>query len=71
MQCPNCGTTTRFDFSRCPYCGYLLTIEHEQPIPNWRLLPGFRTKTPWKMIVAGIVYFIILIAIIAPLFLGY
>jgi predicted amidophosphoribosyltransferase len=71
MKCPNCSTITRFDFSRCPRCGYQLSLEHEQPLPNWRLLPGFRTRTPWKMVFASIIYFVILVTIIVPLFFSF
>jgi predicted amidophosphoribosyltransferase len=71
MECPNCGLTTRFDFTYCPRCGYPLLLEQEQPLPNWRRLPGFRTRTPWKMAIAGIIYVAILIAIIVPLFLSF
>nr|WP_094603687.1 zinc ribbon domain-containing protein [Sporomusa silvacetica] len=70
MECPNCGTVTRFDFTHCPRCGHQLLIEQEQPFPNWRRLPGFRTKTLWKMVIAGIIYIVLLIAIIVPLFLS-
>lgn len=70
MECPNCGVNLCFDFSYCPRCGHPLLLEHEQPLPNWRKLPGFRTKTPWKMIVAGLIYLALLISIIVPLFLG-
>lgn len=45
-----------------------MALEAEQPLPNWRQLPGFRSKTPWKMIVALIVYALILLAIVASSF---
>lgn len=65
MKCPHCDTSTKFDFSYCPICGYAITLEPEQPLPNWRQLPGFRSKTPWKMILASIIYLIFLLAIIS------
>lgn len=68
MKCPMCGAETYFDFSRCPRCGYQLTLEAEQPLPNWRRLPGFRSRTPWKMILAAIAYILILFTIVAASF---
>jgi uncharacterized membrane protein YvbJ len=68
VKCPMCGTSTQFDFLNCPYCGYKMPLAAEQPLPNWRQLPGFRSKTPWKMIVSGIIYIWILLAIVASLF---
>lgn len=68
MKCPMCGTNTQADFSHCPHCGYKMALGDEQPFPNWRRLPGFRSKTPWKMIVAVIIYIWILLAIIASCF---
>ncbi|SFL78791.1 hypothetical protein [Pelosinus propionicus] len=70
MKCPNCGTSTRFNFSHCPHCGYKMDLEVEGPIPNWRYLPGFRSKTPWKMILATVIYIWILLAIIVSFFGG-
>lgn len=70
MKCPMCGTSCQFDFSICPHCRYKMALEAEQPLPNWRQLPGFRSKTPWKMTVAVIFYILILLAIIASLFSG-
>lgn len=68
MICPMCGTGAQFDFLYCPHCGYKMALEAEQPFPNWRQLPGFRTKTTWKMIVAMIIYIWIFLAIVASLF---
>ncbi len=68
MKCPMCGTNTQFDFLHCPHCGFEMPLAAEQPLQNWRQLPGFRSKTPWKMIVSGIIYIWILLAIVASLF---
>ncbi|AJQ28216.1 hypothetical protein [Pelosinus fermentans] len=70
MKCPMCGTNTQFNFLYCPNCGYKIALEVEQPIPNWRQLPGFRSKTPWKMILAVMIYVWILLAIVASFFGG-
>ena len=70
MKCPMCGIDTTFDFSHCPHCGYNMPLAAEQPLPNWRRLPGFRSKTPWKMLVAIVIYIWILLAMIASLFSG-
>jgi predicted amidophosphoribosyltransferase len=68
MKCPMCGTIAQFNFSHCPHCGYKMNLDAEQPLPNWRQLPGFRSKTPWKMILSTIFYLWILLAILASLF---
>ena len=68
MKCPMCGTNTQIDFSHCPCCGFKMAVETEQPLPNWRQLPGFRSKTRWKVTVAAIIYIWILLAIIVSLF---
>lgn len=68
MKCPLCGTVTHFDFSHCPHCGFKIALESEQPLPNWRHLPGFRSQTPWKMMIAVIIYLSIVLAIVASLF---
>ena len=70
MICPMCGTSNESNFLYCPHCGYKMVLEAEQPFPNWRQLPGFRSKTPWKIIVAAIIYIWILLAIVASLFSG-
>lgn len=70
MKCPMCGISTQFDFSYCPHCGYKVALEIERPLPNWRKLPGFRSKIPWKMMVSGLIYIWILLAIVASLFSG-
>ncbi len=68
MQCPNCSIITHFSLSHCHDVGTNFSMEHEQPLPNWRKLPGFRTRTQWKMVIAGIST-LVLIVIIIPLFL--
>jgi len=65
-----CGTSAQYAFLYCPYCGYKTALAAEQPFPNWRQLPGFRSKTPWKMIVVVIIYLWVLLAIVASLFTG-
>lgn len=70
MKCPLCGTNMEFDFPSCPRCGYKLVLGMEQPLPNWRQLPGFRSKQPWKMAVAVMIYLWIILAIIVSLFSG-
>ncbi|SHJ73837.1 hypothetical protein SAMN02745170_03211 [Propionispora hippei DSM 15287] len=69
MKCPVCGTVSYFEFSVCPCCGHSFALDPEQPLPNWRKLPGFRTQTPWKMLLASFVYIILLLAILASSFL--
>ena len=68
MICPYCGTSNQSNFLYCPHCGYKTVLESEQAFPNWRQLPGFRSKTPWKMIVTVLIYIWILLAIVASLF---
>ena len=68
MMCPYCGTTEQSNFLYCPHCGYKMDLEVEQPIPNWRQLPGFRSKKSWKIFIAVIIYVWIIMAIIASLF---
>ena len=70
MICPMCGTSAQFAFVYCPHCGYKITLEAEQPFPNWRQLPGFRSKTPWKVIIAVIIYLWVLLAVVASVFSG-
>jgi|GEM_PF-2358278 len=70
MICPYCGTSDQSNFLYCPHCGYKMALEVEQPFPNWRQLPGFRSKKSWKIIIAIIIYIWIVIAIIASLFSG-
>ncbi|NLT20944.1 MAG: hypothetical protein GXY16_08095, partial [Syntrophomonadaceae bacterium] len=36
--------------------------------PLWRKIPGYRTGTPWKMIVASVVYFYLFIGVVVALF---
>lgn len=69
MKCPMCGISTQYDFLYCPNCGYKVALAAEKPLPNWRQLPGFRSMTPWKMVVAMIIYLWILLAIVASLFI--
>lgn len=68
MICPMCGKNSQFDFLHCPHCQYKIPFLTEQPLPNWRQLPGFRSNTPWKMIIAVIIYIWILLAIVISLF---
>ncbi|MBP2627977.1 MAG: hypothetical protein H6Q68_2688 [Firmicutes bacterium] len=71
MICPLCGASSQFDFLYCPNCKYKMILEAEQPLPNWRQLPGFRSKTSWKMLLAVILYIWIFLAIVASLFSGF
>ena len=68
MNCPMCGTSIQFNSSHCPHCGYRMTLGAEQPFPNWRKLPGFRSEKPWKLIGSILIYIWIVFAIIASLF---
>jgi predicted amidophosphoribosyltransferase len=70
MKCPICGTNAQFDFLYCPHCRYKMPLAAEQALPNWRQMPGFRSKTPWKMLVSVIIYIWIIFAIVASLFSG-
>lgn len=82
MICKKCGAKNEDDFKFCCQCGYELdkdqnnelhSVTNSTPkresdsiVPFWRKIPGFRSKTPWKMILALIVYSWIFAIIVIP-----
>jgi len=78
MKCTKCNTNNGDDFKFCSKCGNPLNLapsvtyenntneSKSAPLPFWRKIPGFRTKTKWKMILASVVYGIILLNIVIP-----
>ena len=68
MFCQKCGTENKDDASFCSKCGNNLSIKHERKGITGKLgkmgILGFRSGKTWKMGLAFIGYFFIIIAIL-------
>ena len=71
MFCTKCGQSAPDQTRFCGRCGAHLPSDaskenSRESLPLWRSIPGFRSKTPWKMILASVVYFFILLVFLLP-----
>ncbi len=71
MFCTKCGQSTPDQARFCGRCGAALSGDvlresSRESLPLWRSIPGFRSKTPWKMILASVVYLFIIFVLLLP-----